>query len=226
MSRFLAAILLLAPAICSGEDFTRKFTGLERGKSYELSVGLDGVLTLVPLEVVAVGKPGPKPPPVDPDPADPVSVARIQAIRLLTDQAIVRGGTPATAARLTALYALVSEDCSAPGKPGMPQLAPQLITMATDEIMKAAPDAAAWVEWRKGISDIVGKVPGIGTDLTATEKALDEVAEGTQLAINNRALAEPGILDGINWDFIKEFLRPIIERLLKQLIDDLLKRLP
>lgn len=222
MSRtFLALLLCLTPAICQAEDFTRKFTGLERGKSYELTVGLDGVLALVPLEEVAVGG-KPKPPPVDPD--DPVSSARVQAVRLLTDQALARGGTPLTAAKLAGIYALVSGDCSA-GRLH-PGLAPPLIVAAQDEVLKAAADKAAWVEWKKGVGGLLNKVPGIGSDKTATAAALDDVAEGTQLAINGKALAEPGILDGIDWTAIREFLRPILQRLLEKLIEELLKKLP
>lgn len=224
-ARWMVGLALgLVAGIAAGEDIGLVAKGVERGKDYRFSVAADGTVTISPLqEVLVTGQPPTNPPPNP----DPVSAARVQAVRALTDQAITRGGTPATAAKLAVLYALVSGDCSAvPPKVGMPGLAPALITAATDSILKDAPDKAAWAEWRTGISGIVGKVPGIATDASATAVALDNVAEGVQLSINNRAVSEPGILDGINWEAIKQLLRPILEKLLAKLIDDLLKRLP
>lgn len=229
-TRFLAVLALLGMSLAVPAQAEVIDTAGSKPGTYLLTVNADGSVTITgPTKLVRLkdlGGPVDPTDPVDPDP-DPVLSPLAQSVRELTAQALSRGGTPDTAAKIAAIYALVSDDCSAvPPKTGMPGLAKPLITAATDKVLSTAPDKAAWTEWRKGVGVLLGAMEGIGTNAAITGKALDDVATGTQFEITRRSLIEPGILDGINWTAIREFLRPILQELLNKLIEELLKKLP
>lgn len=225
MSRLLAYLaVLLLPCIAAAEIIDT--AGAKPG-TYVLVVNADGSATVTysgpsrPVRLKDLGTGGPTNPP------PPVESALSRSVRQLTASALAKGGSPVTAANIAAIYSLVSDDCSA-GKAGLPRLASQLIVAATDEVLTdaTAGERDVWKEWRDAVGPLLGAVPGIGADKDATAKALDEVATGVQAAINSAAVAEPGILDGINWERIREILKPILEQLLKRLLDELLKKLP
>jgi hypothetical protein len=219
------AVLLLPSLVLAVDPVTIDARGLPDGEhAAVLTVKGGQVIDARPLRSIKLGQGGPT------NPIPPVESALSKSVRQLTASALAKGGSPVTAANIAAIYALVSDDCdpAKPAKPGMPQLASPLIVSATDKVLEgvAAGEKAAWDEWRAAVTPLIGKVPGIGTDKDATAKALDEVAAGVQAAINSAAVAEPGILDGINWERIREILKPILEQLLARLIDELLKKLP
>lgn len=216
MSRtFLALLLCLTPAICQAEDFTRKFTGLERGKSYELTVGLDGVLALVPLEEVAVGG-KPKPPPVDP--ADPF----VEEVRKQTAAVIAAGGSKTTAAGLSAVYSLVADGVAEGGLDATKSF--EAVKTASDMILGSQPDGAKWATFRSDVGKALTALRDGGKLNTKAEivKAFREIAAGMNLATgfhgDPRSLAgiDPrtaGVLDGINLARIIELIKLVMELL-------------
>ena len=192
--------------------------------TYLLTIDAQGKATVAgPTNLVRLkdlgGPTNPQPPDDPPPTADTPLKA---AVRKLTREAIDRGGSPETAAKFAAVYAIVSDDCLA-GK-FAPSVAPPLITAASDAILKDASDKDAWPLWRAGISAEVGKVSGIGTDKAATATALAEVSSAIKQSLNQQV--EPGILDRIDWTRIIELIRPIIQEQLIKLLNDLLERLP
>jgi hypothetical protein len=219
--------VLLLPAFACAEDFTRKFTGLERGKSYELSVDQDGVFHVSPLEVVVVGKPGPKPPPVDPDP-DPF----VEEVRKQTAAVLQAGGSRTTGAALSAVYSLVASGV-ADGSIALDK-AFSATKAGSDAIMAAQADRDKWTKWRADISTALNTLQSQGQLATKEQIAgvLGDISKGLDKATGNtlepRAVAKiqpgaefafdkdgkaDGILDGIDLAKLIELVKLIVELL-------------
>jgi hypothetical protein len=224
-------LLLLCPASAIAEDFTRKFTGLERGKSYELSVDQDGVFHVSPLEVVVVGKPSPKPPPVDPDPVDPDGDQIKGLVSSLTKDALAAGGTKNTGAALSSVYLAASEAVKQ-GKV-KPSESADKVKDVLDAVMILQADRDAWRVWRTTISEAIATAESNGSLQTADQYAAmyKIVGDGVKAAVgfqfNPLSLARAdaataraadakdgkadGILDGITWEQIFALIQLILK---------------
>ena len=217
---FLLAAVLAAPVL--GQDVTHVDVSALPDGEYPATLTVKGgkLVDARPLSVRTIKFGGTNPiPPESPPTADtPLKVA----VRKLTREAIDRGGTPLTAAKLATLYELVSGGCLDGSV--RPDLASSLIVSATNEVLKDAADKDAWQPWREGLSPELSKVAGIGTDKAATAAALKEVSDGVKQAINQQV--EPGVLDNIPWQKLIELLKPLIQKLLLDLLNDLINGLP
>lgn len=219
----LLAALLAAPALAENREV--ELVGLERGKTYRLTVHPDGSMTLVPFaleRVVVQGTPQPPTnPPTNPQPDTPLQ----NEVKRLTRASISAGGKPDTAAKLAAVYAILSDECLA-GRLS-PELirgtsaTPGLLSRATDEVLKDLPDKGFWSPWREGVGAALAARHPTNPSKEDMAATLREVSSAIKAHLGQQVAA--GILDGINWQFILDLIKPIIQELVTRWLEELLK---
>jgi hypothetical protein len=214
-------LAMLALGFCASpllsEDRRVELVGLQRGQKYELEVAPDGTISLRPfqLERVVVGG--------LPDPVDPAPTPLQARVKALTRDALAAGAKPETAARLAAVYALVSDFCrDGTASPEMVRGTaekPGLLSQATDAALKDQTDKDKWTAWRQGVgTELALRHPTV-PDKIALADTLREVSSaikahlGAQTSANGEKLTIP-------WNEIIELLRPILRDLLLKLLSD------
>ena len=222
MRRFAILAALLAPSLAWAKPFVLDLP--EGTHDVRIVVGADGSINAVPLQTVVVGKPSPKPPPVD-----PVETALQARVKVLTREALAAGGDPKTAAKLAGVYALISDLCldgtvspdqvrGTPAKPGF-------LSAATDKALEGAADKAHWTAWRQGVGTELALRHPAGAETTKEQlgATLHEVSSAIKNHLGGQVAA--GILDNFKWSEILDLLRPVIKDLLLKFLAEWIKGL-
>jgi hypothetical protein len=219
----LALLLGLLPLSAAAEEITVNIKGVERGKSYVLTVAADGSLAVNPLVSVTVGS-GPTSPPSDPLPAPQPDTQIEAASKRNALEALSQGGTPDTAARLALVYSVASDECAAGRLPpemvfGTPEKL-GFVPLATAEVLKGRADAAKWETWRKVVGLELGVLKDAGKLTTKDDysSACREVSQGLK-----GALGQSGIIEAIPWREILDALMPMLKDLLIQMLLEWIK---
>ena len=215
----LACCVSAVASSALSEDRAVELAGVERGKSYRLTVGLDGSLTLSPLERLAVQgtNPAPQPRPEQPPPTD-----LRPAVKQITQEALAAGGSKETATALSGVYSLVADGIKDAKIP--PAEALRRLKELTNAVMTLVDDDAMWEPWRAAISEALNTSISRGDLATPAqwELILRDIAAGVQDATgiklspreivesNRAALVANGILDGLDIDKLIKLIELIM----------------
>lgn len=222
----LAALLVasLWTPLSFAEDRGVELIGIERGKSYKLTVAPDGTLTLVPLERLTVGgspSPPPTSPPTNPPPAPTAFSAKITEF---TRAVLANGGSKTTGAALSSAYSIVADEVAsgaiAPGEEF------NAIKRANDAILNVQPDGAKWAQYRTDVGNALTTLRDQGLLQTKEQVAgvLKEIAAGmnraTGFSLEPQSLVAKqateldrmgAILDGIDLAKLIELIKLVME---------------
>lgn len=203
-----AASLLAEDVVISG-DGQRSVT-----RYFRIDYDAAGGATVVPLpKVIRFGEP--VPPPTDPQPpTGPVLTAFEKEIIRLTQLAVAAGGSKTTAARVSAVYSLVSSGV-ADGSIA-PASALPAVKAGTDAALLGQADANAWKPWRDAVSAALVQFQQEGglqtkeqyaATLRSIEKGLNTATGFVGIGVIGKLPAENlGILDGIDLVKLMEFV--------------------
>jgi hypothetical protein len=199
MRHLALALSLACPAFAWAEPFVLDLPPGTHNLS--ITVAADGTVTARPLRTVTVGGGPTNPPPVDPIPSGPLGTQ----VQKLTRAAVAAGGTPETAARLSALYSAVGDEVKSGGVKVAD--AGAFLKAAADRVLETRPDKAAWTPWRAGVSAELTALNDRDQLTTAAQwhAALSEIGTATRSAIG-AATAK-----AIDWATILEIIKIIIE---------------
>lgn len=218
---FLLAVALL-PLGASAEEVAVLIDSAKPG-TYLVTVAADGSVSAVPLRVVRVnGQPSPPTVPTDPTAPPTAPTAFAAEVSKLTKAAIDSGGSPTTAAALSAVYSLVSggaEDGSITKAQAL-----GAVKIATDTVLANVTDAAKWTKWRTDLSAALETLKQQG--VLKLPSALDEIAAGIDATIGKRIdptklaglsdaqkNAQAAILDGIDLAKLLQLIQLVLELL-------------
>jgi len=181
---------------------------------YTLEFSATGAVTLTPARIAVVGGQPPVPPPPGPVPSS------LQAeVQSLTAKALAAGGSKTTAAGVSSIYGLVADGVS--DSSIAPENALPAVKRATDTVLAAQPDGAAWASWRVSVG---AKLTALQQEGALTSKAqyvtaLRDVAAGMNAVSGfsgqprNVLVADPNaaLFEGINLAQLIELIRLILE---------------
>jgi hypothetical protein len=236
-SRMIRVLVAMAALGCLGstglaDEIAVMLDGSRPG-SYLVTVAADGTVTANPIRVVRPGQTPAPPPPNSPTPAPPF----MAEIERLTKSSLSAGGTKTTAAALSSVYSLVSDEVFK-GSIAVDKALPA-VAAATNTILATQADRDAWGAWRTAVSGALTTLAQQGSLATKDQYAqvLKEISLGIdratgfsfeprdvplhpttaaameEIVATLKADRQLGILDGINLAQLIELIKLVMELL-------------